>query len=58
MKVRITKRVVLSAEPRSVDSHVVDTEIRGFGLRVRPSGHKSFFIRYRRPRGLIQTHNR
>jgi len=32
----------------------MDTEIRGFGLRVRPSGHKSFFIRYRRPRGLVR----
>ena len=45
--VRITKRVVDAAQPRDVDHTIWDSEVRGFGLRVRPSGAKSFIVRYR-----------
>lgn len=44
---RLTKRTVDAAAP-SVERYIVwDTELKGFGLRVEPSGTKSFLVRYR-----------
>ena len=44
---RLTKRTVDAAAP-SLERYIVwDTELKGFGLRVEPSGTKSFLIRYR-----------
>lgn len=44
---RLTKRIVDAAAP-SLERYIVwDTELKGFGLRVEPSGTKSFLIRYR-----------
>lgn len=44
---RLTKRTVDAAAP-SVERYIVwDTELKGFGLRVEPSGTKTFLIRYR-----------
>ena len=49
--VKITKRMVDGAGPR-VDRYVIwDTELKGFGLRVEPSGIKSFIVRYRAGQG-------
>lgn len=50
--VKLTKRVIeaLSAQPEQ-DVFVWDQEMRGFGLRVKPSGVKSFFIQYRNQEG-------
>ena len=44
---RITKRVVDDAEPRKKRYTIRDDEIPGFGLRVEPTGAKSYVIRYR-----------
>jgi integrase len=52
-KAKITKRTVDAA---NVDpggrSYVWDTEIKGFGLLVLPSGVKSYIFRYRTPEGV------
>jgi hypothetical protein len=48
---RITKRVVDSLRPREVDYTAWDSEVRGFGVRVRPSGAKSYVVAYR-PKGV------
>jgi hypothetical protein len=47
MTVRLTKRVVDAIEPRSKRYIVWDHELHGFGLRVEPSGSKTFIARYR-----------
>jgi hypothetical protein len=44
---RITKRLVDAAEARSNEYFVWDSEIRGFGLRVPPSGRKGYVVQYR-----------
>ncbi len=45
--VRITKRVVDQTQPGSKPIFVWDGELRGFGLRVEPTGTKTFVLRYR-----------
>jgi len=49
---KITKRAVdaLQAEPDR-DVFAWDTELRGFGVRAKPSGVKTFFIQYRNIEG-------
>jgi hypothetical protein len=49
---KITKRAVdaLRAEPDR-DVFVWDTELRGFGVRAKPSGVKTFLIQYRNIEG-------
>lgn len=44
---RITKRLVDASAPRGNDYFVWDDEVRGFGLRVRPSGRKLYVLQYR-----------
>jgi integrase len=49
--VRLTKRAVDAAVPRSERYILWDVELKGFGLRVEPSGAKTFLVRYR-PKGV------
>jgi hypothetical protein len=45
---RITKRAVDALRPHpGRDVFAWDSELRGFGVRVKPSGAKAFFIQYR-----------
>jgi integrase len=44
---RITKRVVDAAEVRPRDYFLWDGELRGFGLRVRASGRRTYIVQYR-----------
>ena len=44
---KITKRIVDGARPEARDLFIWDNEIHGFGLRVRPSGRRSFIFQYR-----------
>lgn len=44
---RLTKRTVDRIEPAKSRYIVWDTELRGFGLRIEPSGLKTFIARYR-----------
>ena len=44
---RITKRTVDALKPGPKDTDYWDDQLPGFGLRVKPSGMKSYVIRYR-----------
>lgn len=46
MRKRITKRVVDALKASVKDVRVWDTELHGFGVRVRPSGRKVYLLRY------------
>jgi hypothetical protein len=43
----LTKRTVDSLEARSKRYFVWDTVLKGFGIRVEPTGRKTFLCRYR-----------
>ncbi|MCJ8354206.1 tyrosine-type recombinase/integrase [Novacetimonas hansenii] len=45
---RLTKRSVDSLKPKAnAEAFIWDGELRGFGVRVKPSGSKAFLIQYR-----------
>ncbi len=44
---RITKRVVDTLKPGDRDVFAWDSELRGFGVRVKPSGATSYIVQYR-----------
>ncbi|MGC4027040.1 MAG: Arm DNA-binding domain-containing protein [Mesorhizobium sp.] len=46
-KIKLTKRAVDGAEVRSSRYVLFDSEIKGFGLRVFPSGQKSWIFEYK-----------
>ncbi len=46
-KSRLTKRYVEEARPSARETLHWDGELRGFGLRVMPSGIRAYFIQYR-----------
>ncbi len=47
MMTKISKRVVDAAKPGQTEFTVWDSELKGFGLRVRPSGARSYVVLYR-----------
>lgn len=51
MRVRLTKRFVDALATPESELHLWDESLPGFGLRVRPSGVKSYMIRYRNYEG-------
>ena len=44
---KLNKRTVDAAKPRQAEWFLWDNELRGFGLRVRPSGRKFYIAQYR-----------
>ncbi len=46
-RVRLTKRIVDAAEARPARYTIFDDDLKGFGLRVFPSGAKSWIVEYR-----------
>ena len=50
---RITKRLVDASAPEARRYIIWDSELKGFGLRVAPTGTKTYIVRYR-PRGVGQ----
>jgi hypothetical protein len=48
---KLTKRSIDALKPNEDDAVYWDPELRGFGLRVKPSGSKSFVIQYRNRQG-------
>jgi len=47
MQAKITKRTVDTATADGADLWVWDSQLKGFGLRVRPNGHKTYVVEYR-----------
>ena len=48
---RLTKKIVDAANAQNAEYVLWDDELRGFGLRVHPSGVKSYLVKYRVGRG-------
>jgi integrase len=49
--VKIGKRTVDAAEPEAEAYRLWDTELKGFGVKVAPTGLKTYFVRYRAGEG-------
>lgn len=47
----LTKRIIDTAEPAAKDTHLWDAKLRGFGLRIHPSGTKTFILKKRTAAG-------
>jgi len=45
--VNLTKRIVERLEPKAVDKIYFDDRLKGFGIRVAPTGRKAFIVQYR-----------
>lgn len=50
-KLRLTRNTIKTAVPHDKDYVLWDSELKGFGLRVLPSGAKSFIVQYRAGKG-------
>ena len=46
---KLTKKLVESSLPREKDYVIWDDEIKGFGCRILPSGHKTYVFHYTSP---------
>jgi len=49
---KLTKRAVAGIVPDPRDICMWDEEVRGFGLRIKPSGVRSFIVQYRNSSGI------
>lgn len=48
---KLTKRVIDALEPGKADLFAWDNELRGFGVRMKPSGSASWLVQYRNSAG-------
>ena len=55
MIVKLTNRSITALKPRKATYDVRDTDIKGFLVRVRPSGSMTYLLQYRNADG-IQKH--
>jgi integrase len=56
MKAKIQNQTVKASTPQDKPFEVRDTEIKGFLLRVQPSGSKTFYLEYRQISGKKQRY--
>ena len=45
--IKICKRIVEALEPQDDNVDYYDEDLKGFGVRVRPSGRKTYFVMMR-----------
>ncbi len=48
---RLSKKLVDALKPKPKDYFVWDDQVKGFGVRVKPSGTRSYIVQYRTRRG-------
>ena len=53
---KLTKTTVEAEQPGADQRFVWDTEIKGFGLKIFPTGAKTFVFQYRTPEGRTRRH--
>ncbi len=53
---KLTKTSVEAEKPTDKERFVWDTELKGFGLKVFPTGAKSFVLQYRTPEGRTRRY--
>src|SRR5215475_14045317 len=52
-RMKLTKRAIAAiVHNPSRDIYIWDEEVRGFGLRVKPTGVRSFIVQYRNSSGI------
>jgi hypothetical protein len=44
---KLTQRTVEALKPEAVPYYAWDSELKGFGVRVMPSGRKAWVVKYR-----------
>jgi len=52
MRALVSKKLIASLKPKAKPYEVRDISLKGFGLRVQPSGVKSYFVEYARGKRL------
>ena len=53
---KLTKTTVESEQPSDKERFIWDAEIKGFGLKIFPTGAKTFVFQYRTPEGRTRRH--
>jgi integrase len=53
---KLTKRIVESTKPSEKEVFLWDQEIRGFGVRIKPSGVKTYIVQYRNKYGQTRRY--
>ncbi|HEX7454976.1 MAG TPA: site-specific integrase [Gallionella sp.] len=53
---KLTKTTVDDAQPGDKEAFIWDTELKGFGLKVFPTGAKTFVYQYRTPEGRTRRY--
>ncbi len=48
---KLTKKYVDQVKPKQKEAVYWDNDLKGFGLRVKPSGHKVYILQYRNLEG-------
>jgi len=56
-KAKLTKRTVEAHAAKDTDVFLWDTALPGFGVRIKPSGAKTFLIQYRNAEGLSKRYS-
>src|SRR4051812_31058769 len=51
MRTRLNRQITESASPKASRYIIWDSELSGFGLRIEPSGSRSWIIKYRAGQG-------
>ncbi|MDB5497274.1 MAG: hypothetical protein JWP28_1305, partial [Phenylobacterium sp.] len=46
-RVRLTRKIVEGAEPGPREVKIWDADVSGFGVRIRPGGHRGYILQYR-----------
>ncbi len=51
---KLTDGIIENIEPGDREIIIWDTEVKGFGVRVQPSGRRSYILKYRNIHGIIR----